>query len=115
MPATNITAQNSNAYSIPVTPGTNQEFDISLAGVTYHLKFKWNSFSNAWTMDLMDSTQKLILPSIPLVTGCDLLEQFDYLDVGGAFVVQSTNDPDVVPDFAGLGATGFLFFVVPSG
>jgi hypothetical protein len=112
MPATNITSTNSNAYVIPLI-NQNQEFDISLAGVSYHLIVKWNSFSNAWILYIEDSQQNPIVGGIPMVTGCDLLEQYGYLEIGGAMVVQSTNNPDLVPNYSSLGETGFLFFITP--
>lgn len=112
MPDPNITATDSNAYVIPLIPA-NQEFDISLAGVSYHLKIKWNAFSNSWVLDIETDQQLPIVGGIPLVTGCDLLEQYGYLGFGGAMVVQSTNNPDLVPDYNALGSTGNLFFIIP--
>lgn len=113
MPSANILPTNSNAYVVPLI-AANQQFFISLAGVTYHLKVKWNKFSNAWVLDIQDSQQNNILTGIPMVTGCDLLEQYQYLNIGGAMVVQSTNDPDLVPDYTTLGSTGLLFFIIPT-
>jgi hypothetical protein len=113
MPAANILPSNSNAYVIPLIPA-NQEFNISLAGVSYHLKVKWNKFSNAWVLDIQDIQQNNILTGVPMITGCDLLEQYSYLGIGGAMVVQSTNNPDLVPDFKTLGSTGNLFFIIPT-
>jgi hypothetical protein len=49
-----------------------------------------------------------------LVTGADLLEQFGYLDLGGAFIVQTDHDIDAVPTFANLGTAGRLYFVASS-
>jgi len=112
MPTPNITATDSAAYLIPLIP-QNQEFDISLAGKSYHLKVKWNRFSNSWTLDIEDSQQNPIVGGIPLVTGCDLLEQYAYLGFGGAMVVQSTNDATLVPNYSTLGSTGNLFFLIP--
>ena len=112
MPDTNILPTNSNAYVIPLIP-VNQEFNISLAGVSYHLKVKWNKFSNAWVLDIQDVNQNNILTGIPMVTGCDLLEQYSYLEIGGAMVVQSSNDPYLVPSYTTLGVSGFLFFIIP--
>jgi hypothetical protein len=111
VPDQNITATNSIAYLIPLIP-MNQEFDISLANVSYHLRIKWNAFSNAWILYIEDSQQNPILSGIPMVTGCDLLEQYAYAGIGGAMIVQSTNDPDLVPNYATLGSTGNLFFII---
>jgi hypothetical protein len=116
MPAQNITVTNSIAYLIPLIP-MNQEFDISLANTSYHLRIKWNAFSNAWILYIEDSQQNAILSGIPMVTGCDLLEQYAYAGIGGAMIVQSTNDPDLVPSYSTLGSTGNLFFIIstPNG
>lgn len=114
MPAVNILPTNSNAYLIPLQP-QNQEFDISLAGVSYHLVVNWNSKSGCWILNIEDSQRSHILSGIAMVTGCDLLEQYGYLNIGGAMVVQSTNDPALVPDASTLGSTGNLFFIIPTG
>lgn len=113
MSTPDILSTNSNAYLIPLI-AANQEFNISLAGVSYHLKVKWNKFSNAWVLDIQDSQQNNILTGVPMVTGCDLLEQYGYLEIGGAMVVQSTNNPNLVPDYTTLGSTGNLFFIIPT-
>jgi hypothetical protein len=107
-----LTAANSTPYLIPLIP-QNQEFDISLNGTTYHLRIKWNSFSNAWILYIEDSQRNLLLSGIPMVTGCDLLEQYAYIGIDGAMVVQSSTDPDEVPDYTALGSTGNLFFLIP--
>lgn len=98
-------------YQVPLQPEA-QQFTVSLAGVTYTLKLKWNTQNGTWVMDIMDSNQNPIISGVPLITGADLLEQFAYLGIGGSLIVQSTNDPNLVPDFQTLGATGNLFFVV---
>lgn len=113
MSAQNILATNSIAYLIPLKP-ENQELDISLAGVTYHLRILWNRMSNAWILDVEDFQRTPILSGLPLVTGCDLFEQFGYLKLNGAMIVQSSNIPDAVPDSTSLGSTGNMYFVIPN-
>jgi hypothetical protein len=100
----------STFYEIPLKPEA-QEFDISLAGVTYHLMLNWCAPNNAWTLDIEDSLQNPIVSGIPLITGADLLAQLEYLGLGGAMIVQSDFDPNEVPDYGSLGSTGHLFFV----
>lgn len=113
MPAPNILSTNSIAYSLPLT-SQNQEFDISLAGVTYHLRVMWSQPSNCWVLDIETFERVPLLTGVPLVTGCDILEQFGYLAFNGAMVVQSSDDPDKVPDSTTLGGTGNLFFIIPT-
>ena len=100
--------------TIPLQP-LNQKLSIALAGVTYQLTVRWNAASQCWMLDIADDSGDDLLTGIPLVTGCDLLEQFEYVGIGGALVVQSTNDPTLVPNFSSLGSTGFLYFVTPPG
>jgi hypothetical protein len=97
-------------YEIPTQP-VNQEFDVSLAGVTYHLILTWCPPNNAWNMSIEDAQRNPLVSGIPLITGADLLEQFGYLGIGGSLIVQSDFDPDQVPDYGSLGSTGHLFFV----
>lgn len=108
-----ITAANSTPYIVPLTP-QNQTLSISLGGTTYTLIVKWNKYSNAWVLYVEDDQQNPIVSGIAMVTGCDLLEQLAYLGIGGAFVVQSSDDPNTVPDYASLGTVGNLYFLLPT-
>jgi hypothetical protein len=101
-------------YLIPLT-NTNQSLSVTLAGVQYQLRVIWNAINESWTLDISDSSGNAILTGIPLVTGVDLLGQFGYLNFGGQLIVQSANDPDLVPGFTELGETGFVYFVVDNG
>ena len=101
----------STAYEIPITPGVPQTFTISLAGVFYNLTVRWSTSMAAWFLDLADASNNFLLNGVPLVTGADLLAQYEYLGIGGMLVVQSDNDLSLVPDFSTLGVTGHLYFV----
>jgi hypothetical protein len=46
-----------------------------------------------------------------MITGTDLLNQYRYLGIAGSLVVQSSNDPSLVPNEKTLGTTGHLYFV----
>jgi hypothetical protein len=113
MPAQNILSTNSVAYAVPLT-SQNQEFDISLAGVTYHFRILWNRMSQCWILDVEDVQQNPILTGVPLVLGCDLFEQFGYLAFNGALILQSGGAPDVAPDDTSLGVVDNLYFVIPT-
>jgi Domain of unknown function (DUF6983) len=104
----------STIYEIP-TSNVPQVQTISLNGVQYQITTRWNAYAGngAWVMDIADSNGNRILSGVPLVTGADLLAQFEYLGIGGAMVVQSDNNPDVVPDSLSLGVTGHLFYATP--
>jgi hypothetical protein len=104
------------AYEIP-TDGGPQKFSVTLNSVVYNMTLKWNDTllglpSPCWILDIADANNNPIINSVPLVTGVDLLEQYAYLEIGGGLVVQSDNNPTLVPDFDTLGSTGHLYFVV---
>lgn len=98
-------------YEIPLTANA-QTFSIPLGGLTYNLNVYWNPVSMCWCIDLADSLNNPVISGMVLVTGLDLLDQYAYLNLGGSLVVQSDYSADAVPQYADLGATGHLYFVV---
>lgn len=101
----------SAAFEVPTQP-QNQQFNVFLNGIQYTLQIRWNKFTSAWSMDIYDVNQNPVLLGTPLVTGADLLAQFEYLEIGGQMIVQSDGTTDTVPTFQDLGSTGHLYFVV---
>lgn len=99
------------AYEIPLSPKP-QQLSISLSGQTYILRLTWCWPAQAWALDVSDSAGNALVSGVPLVTGADLLEQFEYLGVGGKLIVQSDASVDAVPTFTNLGLRSHLFYVV---
>lgn len=105
---------------IPTQP--NQPFSerVTLQGITYTLAFRWNVVANVWTVDFLDEVAEVsILKGIPLVTGCDLLEQFAYLPLGAKLILTVMTigpgvSPDTVPGFNDLGLDGHLYATTPT-
>lgn len=98
------------AYEIPLSPRP-QTFSIALGGITYKMTLRWNVPSAVWMLDVADATGALLVGSIPLVTGVDLLAQYAYLGFTGKMVVQTDHDPEAVPTFSNLGTAGHLYFI----
>lgn len=73
----------------------------------------WNEKSACWVMDLSDANGNQILVGVPMVTGADLLGQFEYLGFGGQMVVRTDHNADAVPTFTNLGDAGHVYFVTP--
>lgn len=100
-------------FAIPLTP-TPQSFGVNLSGTTYRLTFVWiEAPHGGWTMNIATAQGAPIANGIPLVTGANLLDQFDYLGFTGDMVVQTDHDPDTPPTFYNLGITSHLFYVTP--
>ncbi len=99
-------------YEVPLS-ATPQTFTIQLNGATYAMTVKWNAAASAWVLDIGDASNNPLVQGIPLITGADLLAQYEYLGIGGKIIVQTDNDPAAVPTYDNLGKTGHLFYVSP--
>lgn len=100
------------AYEIPFS-SPPETFSITIAGIEYQLTATWCDPAQCWTLAIADSSGNPILSSIPIVTGADLLEQYDYLNLGFQLIVQTDSDPNAVPTFTNLGTTGHVYAVLP--
>ncbi len=98
-------------YEIPLSPQA-QKFQIALAGVTYTLTLWWSTIANCWNIDLADSNGVVIIGSIAVVAGTDLLSPFAYLNFGGELVAQTDNELTAPPTYQNLGSTSHIYFVV---
>lgn len=99
-------------FEIPLTP-TPQRFSITLSGVQYRLAVVWrNAEQGGWVLDVADANGNPIIQGIPLVTGANLLEQYEYLGLSGVLWCQTTDNPDAVPTFDNLGVGSHLYWWV---
>lgn len=98
------------ALEIPLIPAP-QSFRVQLVGVFYSMSVRWNIPAGAWVLDIADVDDVPIVAGIPLITGADLLEQYEYLGIGGQLIVQSDDNVDAVPTYANLGSIGHLYFI----
>lgn len=101
-------------YEIPLSPEP-QRFNISLGDTEYQLRLSYQDATEAgWLLDILNSSDSPGTPiacGLPLVTGADLLGQYEYLGIPGELWVSTDGDPDAVPTFDNLGVGGRLFFV----
>ena len=97
-------------YEIPLIAAP-QTFTITLAEIQYQLTVKWCGAGPCWVMDVADADGNPLIGSIPLVTGTDLLGQYEYMGIGGRLEVESDVTLTDVPDFETLGVTGHLYFI----
>lgn len=95
---------------VPLTPSTNQTFDIVLPidgkNVKLTLAFTYNERGQYWFMGISQSGV-LLLDGIPLVTGAypagNILRQFAYMGIGSAYIVPAANSGWDSPVFDNLG------------
>lgn len=69
-------------------------FKITLSGTIFTLRFRFNTRSQRWILDVADSSNNDILDGIPLLIGRNLTGQFVIpgLPVGFMFVTDDTNE-----------------------
>ena len=95
-------------FEIPLAPEP-QRLAISLGGVDYVLKLRYNARLELWILDVADAEEHQLVSGIPLVTGVDLLGQYRHLGFKGALIAYE-KDSDGSPTFDTLGVTGGLVF-----
>ncbi|MBQ8091394.1 MAG: hypothetical protein IJ233_11690 [Pyramidobacter sp.] len=93
-------------FELPLVPEP-QTLTISLGDVEYGLRLRWNDHAGLWILDISDADGNAIVTGISLVTGVDLLEQYQHLSFGGSLYAYE-NDTDVPPSFDTLGTSGGL-------
>ena len=95
---------------IPTSPEP-QRFLITLsAGQTYQLVTQYRDAPEAgWTLGIGEPNGTPIISGIPLVTGVNLLAQYQHLIVGSLFVLSDV-ETWAVPGFADLGVSSHLYF-----
>lgn len=100
-------------YIIPLTTSPNQSFTSTIPVDGKKIKFnffmRFNTEQKVWEMDIMDSSKNPLVNSIPLVCGCNLLEQYGYLKIGSAYIVKTdVNIKADRPNEYNLGSTFIL-------
>lgn len=103
----------STTYEFPLRAEA-QLIQIQLGEVEYRVRFGWGDTSDGgWFIDIADAEGTPILRGLPLTAGEDVLQQFNYLGIGGKIRVQSDGDGLIEPTYANLGSNGKVLFITP--
>lgn len=93
---------------IPLTTDPNDTFSSTIPvngeNKTFYFSLRYNDEAGYWVMDLSDVNKTPIVSSIPLITGINILEQYEYLHIGKAYIIK-TDDSLLAdkPDTTNLG------------
>lgn len=89
-----------------------QDFNITLANRELRIVSKWNPSTEAgWVLDIYDGvSDAAIVMNVPMVTGADLLEQYEYLGLNGKLVVYTDGAETAVPTLENLGVESNVYF-----
>ena len=94
---------------IPTQPKP-QRFSILLGDRNVQLSLRWRDSPEAgWTLDINELNGDGIIRGIPLVTGVNLLAQYQHIITGTLFVMSDV-DAWATPTLDGLGSTGHLYY-----
>ena len=78
------------------------------------LHLRYNTEGGFWRMDISDSQDNMLVSGAPLLTGeypaANILQQFDYLGIGSAIILNMTEATDA--DIPGLSDLGTDFVLI---
>lgn len=78
---------------IPMVDQNDFLVEAALDGVTYYLRFSWNSEAQIWVMGIQNSENLVLMQGVVLVPNVALLTQFRTLDLpAGEFVAYMDDD-----------------------
>ena len=97
-------------YLLPLT-NAPQRFDIDLGGTDYIVQCRWNPENPSWIVDLWraDNGNSLFC-NLPLVTGVDLLVQYQHIITGSLYIYTDGNE-DEAPTMESLGNESNLYYI----
>jgi len=90
---------------VPLSDSNGQSFSISLtvnsASLVLNLGLSYNAVAGYWDMSISDVNDTLLLASVPLITGwypaANLLAQYQYLQIGSAYLLNTSESSDDYP------------------
>ena len=83
-----------------------------MAAINYTLTVKWNDIAQCWFMDIADANANPLACALPLITGADMLDDLEYLGIGGQLIVFTNGeDPNSIPTLYNLGTDSNVYFV----
>lgn len=103
-----------NIFLVPLE-NIPKDFVITVGDRDLNVICKWNdSLDAGWMIDIRDDISNTnIICGIPLVTGVDLLEQYEYLGLGVGLVVYTNGNANAIPTLDNLGVDSNLYLVSP--
>lgn len=96
---------------VPLTNAPQQTLAVALNVdgnvLRLQLDVYYSEMAGYWLVDISDSAGKLLLASVPMITGdwpaANLLSQFGYLRIGSAYVINLGQVADDYPNSVELG------------
>lgn len=101
---------------IALTGDPNQTYTVSIAGETKNITFilnqSFNEQARYWVLSINDQSNNPIISDIPLLCGYDLLEQYQYLNIGHLLVVNISDQTIEYPNADNIAGNFELVWVL---
>ncbi len=102
---------------IPLTSANNQTFSVSVfvngQSLTLNITLAYSVMAGYWQLSVADVNNNPLVSSVPLVTGeypaANLLAQYQYLNIGSAYLLNTGNAPVDYPGQLDLGLFSLLW------
>ena len=91
-----------NTYSIPI--------EINEKNITFNLFFSYNQEAQYWTIDILNDKNENIVCNIPLLTGQNLFQGLDYLEIGKLYIMRKSDMADEIPNSNNLDTDYWLIW-----
>jgi hypothetical protein len=86
--------------TVPLQAAPNQAFAVQLTvnggQLTLNLTLGYSNMAGCWQMSVSDVNFNLLVASVPLITGlypgANMLAQYQYLNIGSAYLLNTGND-----------------------
>lgn len=101
---------------ITLSADPNQKYTVAVPGDKRNIEFiitqSFNEQANYWTISIYDKTGTPIVMDVPLLTGQDLLEQYQYLNIGSLYVINYGDSTIENPDSKNIASNFKLLWVL---
>lgn len=106
------------AQIVPLSNAPNQTLAVTLTvdgnPLTLNLTIHYNEIATYWVLAIADANQNPLLVSIPMITGYypagNLLQQYAYLRIGSAYMINASGTTKDSPDSTNLGSDFVLLW-----
>jgi len=106
-----------SAQILPLNVAPNQTFSVQLtingAPLTLNLSLSYSEMAGSWQLAISDVNNNTLIASVPLITGwypaANLLSQYQYLQIGSAYLLNTGNTGVDYPGPSNLGAFSLLW------
>ena len=101
-------ALSSRPQVIPLDSRPNQSWSVTVqvdgAVQTFAVKLRYNEIAQYWVMTLYDSRGNLLLDSIPLLSGLNILNPSSFMGIGSIYILNVSGSKDDRPNHKNLGS-----------